>query len=136
MTVGLDADVGERKLEPEYDKEERLARFFGKLAFIALCVIVLVMGSCTMHSNTFDGERERAEAEQMKVQHENRKVQAEEAEVKAVAQSKKTEAIKDLIEKGYNPVGVRCAIEGWSNQADREACERIGLSLGGRLPAE
>lgn len=132
----LEEGIPVPNVKPEYDKEERLARFFGKLAFAALCFIVLTIGSCTMHSNTFDGERERAEAEQMKVQHENRKVQAEEAEVKAVAQSKKTEAIKDLIEKGYNPVGVRCAIEGWSSQADREACERIGLSLGGRLSTE
>jgi len=122
--IGYDEKVAPKT--PEMDKEERLVHFIGKMIFATVVVFIVTVGGCTAHSNYFDGERNLTEAEI---------VQAQAVKVKAQAEvnKAKVESIKQLIDDGINPIGARCAVEGWKNDSDRKLCERIGLVLGGKM---
>jgi hypothetical protein len=87
-------------------------------AATVICIIIMTFAGCSMHSNTYDGERLKGEAEIQRAVTERAKAEAE-------ARKEETLAIERLVGTGINPVAARCAVKGWSSQ-DREACVLAG----------
>lgn len=82
-----------------------------------------IFASCTMHSNTFDGERLKGEAEIQRA-----KTEASIAE--SNAQLEEIKAIERLINSGTNPVAARCAVKGGGTSTDgRKTCLLIGVRV-------
>ena len=91
---------------------ERLITYAVAICFIAL---VLTIGSCTAHSNSYDPKRLKEEAavkeQEVKIQHE-----------RLMFEKERSAAIERLVDKGVNPIAARCAIEGWDKKATDVVC--------------
>jgi len=74
-----------------------------------------------MHSNTFDGERLRGEAE-------IERAQTEAAVAESNARLEEIKAIERLVNNGINPIAARCAVKGWSNY-EKETCLLAGATV-------
>jgi hypothetical protein len=83
--------------------------------------IMLVFGGCTMHSNTFDAERLKGQAEI-----ERSKTEASIA--RSNAQLEEIQAIERLVTSGVNPIAARCAVMGWTN-SEKETCLLAGADV-------
>lgn len=107
---------------------EKLVRMGMYLLTGIVMGMFLLMTTCTIHSNTYDADRTKAEALRMKqvVALEERKTTAKIAIAEKEAETKKTqlETLERLVDKGLNPVAIRCAIGGWKTQAEGHICER------------
>lgn len=79
-----------------------------------ILTLFLIFGGCTMHSNTFDGERLKGKAEIERAITE-REVAASQARLEEI------KAIERLVNSGVGTVAARCAIKGWSPN-DRNTC--------------
>ena len=86
-----------------------------------IVTLFLVFGGCTMHSNTFDGERLRGKAE-------IERAKTEASVAKSKAQLEEVKAIERLVNSGINPVVARCAVKGWSNY-EKETCLLAGATV-------
>jgi len=69
-----------------------------------------------MHSNTFDEERRRADAEYELSRAEHTRASNE-------VELEKVKAIERLISKGTDPIAARCAVKGWDSRDT--TCSRI-----------
>lgn len=96
------------------------------------CILLLTFGSCTMHSNTYDGVRLAGEAEIERTLTERAIAEStahkEQKLAETEANREETLAIERLIGSGVNPVAARCAVKGWSTH-DREACVLAGTRV-------
>jgi len=90
-----------------------------------LVVVFLGMTTCTMHSNTYDDARARADAEKIRAQKELAQIENTTKAKQIEAKAKQIEAIERLIAKGINPVAARCAVEGWKGDSNGQICERV-----------
>ncbi len=92
-----------------------------------LLTMILIMGGCTAHSNTYDAERIQSETELQRVKMEASKAEAEANQAIRIAESNTKKetilAIERLIEGGTNPIAARCAISGWSTKSRDTTCE-------------
>jgi cell division protein FtsL len=89
----------------------RLIRLGMYIAAIVAVIIFLSMTTCTMHSNTYDDERADAEV----------KIQQSENETEVQKETLRLATLERIVEQGANPIAVRCAILGWSNN-NKEVC--------------
>lgn len=99
-----------------------------KIGIYTGTVIVLtlftIFGGCSMHSNTFDGERLKGQAEIQRA-----KTEASVAE--SNTRLEEIKAIERLINSGTNPIAARCAVKGWTG-SDRNACLLAGSKINAR----
>ncbi len=86
-----------------------------------ILTLFTIFGGCSMHSNTFDGERLKGVAEIQRA-----KTEASIAESNAKLEEIK--AIERLINSGTNPIAARCAVKGAVGTSEREACLLVGVS--------
>jgi hypothetical protein len=89
-----------------------------------ILLIMLMMTTCTMHSNTYDADRIREEALKQK---NDVKIAEQEAIVNQAniqAQRESAAIIERLIKAGVNPIAARCGVYGWSSSSmhDDPAC--------------
>lgn len=107
--------------------EERFNKLIVYAIATVISIIVLTLGSCTMHSNTYDEVRLHEEGIAYVV-----KVEAEAAVTRMEIESDaaRTESIKSLIDSGISPIAARCAVEGWKK--DEQTCMTIGLAAGAK----
>jgi len=87
-----------------------------------ILLIMLMMTTCTMHSNTYDGERIREEAAAQKNEIELAKQKAIVRQAEIQADKERLEIIERLIKSGINPVAARCGINGWTVVHDDPTC--------------
>lgn len=109
-------------------ESEKLVRMGMYLATGIVMGVFLLMTTCTIHSNTYDAERTKAEALRMRqeVALEERKTTAKIAIAgkKAETEKMQLETLERLVDKGLNPIAIRCAILGWSKKSEGLICER------------
>ena len=105
----------------EYDLTHPLLKTGIYVGGSIILTLFLVFGGCTMHSNTFDGERLRGEAEIERTITE-REIAASKARQEDVA------TIERLVLNGTHPVAARCAVMGW-NATGRETCLLAGADV-------
>jgi len=77
-------------------------------------MIVLLMTTCTMHSNTYDPARLKEEVafKQVEVEIERAKVDLQKQEL--LKKEHELKIIERLVTLGINPVAARCGVYGWS----------------------
>lgn len=98
------------------------AIYFG---FGAIVLIVLSMTTCTMHSNTYDPERLREEAEIKKVEVEIERTKIDIQRAELAKEQAELNTIERLVKLGVNPIAARCGVHGWQsdrNNNDDTAC--------------
>lgn len=96
--------------------------WYAKAGLLALLIIMLFISSCTVLTSLDDADEARAETESIKAQ-----MEADKANYKAKMEleAARLQTLERLVsEHNYGPMSARCAVEGWSGQYDREACER------------
>lgn len=108
--------------QTQHESETRI------VLYICITVLLIVVGmvSCTMHSNTYDPQREAQETLQTKAESEAtiRKTEAESkaaivtAQANAELEKNKVTLMENLIAKGASPIEARCAIFGWDRDTD------------------
>lgn len=81
-------------------------KFFSYIGLAIAVVFLLTVGSCTMHSNTFDKDRILANAEL-------ERANAASIEASSKAELEQIKAIEALIQGGVDPIAARCAVMGW-----------------------
>ena len=100
-----------------FKDSDQIAKIAIYCATTFLVVLFLSFVGCSMHSNSLDGERNKTEA--IKIE-----AQAKLEEAQSQTELKKIESIKELINKGVNPLAARCAVEGYKDIGDAAICER------------
>jgi hypothetical protein len=100
------------------------------LAFATIITIMLMMTTCTMHSNTYDPARLREEAaiKQAETELATRELEAKKLGIQN--EGEKTKAIERLVRSGVNPVAARCAIMGKSWKGNEDIACIIAASGG------
>jgi hypothetical protein len=94
-------------------------KYIARLILVGVIIVFTIVGGCTAHSNTYDADRKRAEAEY--------KAEAVKGEIaRAEAEQAKIETIRKMtMDGGINPIAARCAVEGWNDRSD--TCKLIGI---------
>jgi len=95
--------------------QQRIERIITYMIGTCIVAFFVTVGSCTMHSNSFDPARLKEEAS------------VKEAEAKLSAQQllhKKEQlaTLERLINQGINPIAARCAVEGWDKNKPDVVC--------------
>ncbi len=80
-------------------------KFIVMIAASVIVALFTVMGGCSMHSNTFDGERLRGQAE-------IERTKTERSVAESNAEKEEILAIERLVYQGVNPIAARCAVKG------------------------
>ncbi len=94
----------------------RTVKFVMYVVSAVILTFFLIVGSCSMHSNTFDAERKRAAAEYELARAEHTRANKE-------VQLEEVKTIERLINKGADPIAARCAVKGWDSRDT--TCARI-----------
>ncbi len=94
----------------------RTVKFIIWAASAVILTFFLIVGSCSMHSNTFDAERRHADAEYEIARAEHTRASKEVA-------LEEVKAIERLVNKGTDPIAARCAVKGWDSRDT--TCARI-----------
>lgn len=104
---------------PLVSPEERMVQFVAKTVAIVVTIIIVSMVGCTMHGNMYEAD---VKAQEVLIEAEKTKQNA------ATAQSRveETKSRERMIEKGANPIAVRCMEEGW--RSDDGVCMAVGVS--------
>lgn len=105
------------KVEIKRSEDERIFRFVGKIIAAVLVIIVLLMTTCTMHSNTYDAARLNGEMEKAKVEGQSLK---ERELIKKEEEENRLKTLERLVAAGANPIAVRCAVLGWTDSNDNK----------------
>lgn len=106
--------------EQQESKERDFVTFLIKVAIGVFCFLVIVVGGCTAHSNTFDEARIRAEAELQKAQTEYTAAQNQ-IRIEEIA------AIERLVKEGVNPFTAACGFQDFNRMTsgDISACAMV-----------
>ncbi|KKM88816.1 hypothetical protein LCGC14_1254990 [marine sediment metagenome] len=94
----------------------RTVKFVMYVVSAVILTFFLIVGSCSMHSNTFDAERRHADAEYELARAEHTRANKE-------VQLEEVKTIERLINKGTDPIAARCAVKGWDSRDT--TCARI-----------
>ena len=94
----------------------RTVKFVMYIVSGILVTFFLVVGSCSMHSNTFDAERRSADAKY-------ELARAERTRASLEADLEEIKAIERLVKNGTDPIAARCAVKGWDSRDT--TCSRI-----------
>ena len=86
-----------------------------------IVTLFLVFGGCTMHSNTFDAERLKGQAE-------IERAKTESSVAASKARMEEIKAIERLVAAGTHPIAARCAIKGYTER-ERETCLFAGADV-------
>lgn len=111
----MDSLLDKEEMTPaDVKKIANKAIYFG---FGAIVLIVLSMTTCTMHSNTYDPERLREEAEMKKVEVEIERAKIDIHRAELTKEQAELKTLERLVKLGVNPIAARCGVYGW--QSDR-----------------
>ena len=116
------ASLGETPKETT--PSERVIRFVSALIFGFFVILVLTIGSCSMHNHVYESDVIAAETKKV----------AEQAKVdiaKYTAEQAKIETIKQMVERGVNPVAANCAVEG-VDPSNHDVCLAVGINIGNK----
>ena len=118
----------------DHAEKSNLIRLAMYIASGTVLCIFISFTACTMHSNTYDVARSKAEAlrlkEEVLIQMEKGKAKIRIAETKMDAEAKRLDAMERLVIKGINPLAARCAVEGWDKESEGAICERASQKTG------
>jgi hypothetical protein len=112
----------DNKIEVTPDDWKKLANRGMWMGSVLIFSTIMLMTTCTMHSNTYDPERLREEAAIRQVEAEIERIKVEVDREAIRARQEATKAIERLIAKGVNPVAARCGIKGWSLNTEEMPC--------------
>ncbi|KKK71783.1 hypothetical protein LCGC14_2910480 [marine sediment metagenome] len=94
----------------------RTVKFIAYVLSGVLLTFFLIVGSCSMHSNTFDAERRHADAAYELARAEHTRASNE-------VDLEKVKTIERLIKNGTDPIAARCAVKGWDSRDT--TCSRL-----------
>jgi len=118
----------------DHTEKSKLVSLGMYIASGTLICIFLFFTACTMHSNTYDTARSKAEAlvlkEEVTIQRVKSQAATAIAEAKRDAEAKRLDAMERLVIKGINPLAARCAVEGWNKESEGAICERASQKTG------
>ena len=99
-----------RKLE-EHEAEQRTWNLVIWLVFCFFALLIITIGGCVAHSNSYDGLRAQHKVALTDTNN-ARRIEIANIEVQM------SEKINDLVRDGHSPITARCAIRGWGETSD------------------
>ncbi len=110
----IDEDL-KKEAETEKSAFFKTTSLISYLVFAFLTILILSMVTCTMHSNTYDGERlrENAVVEQGKV--DLKKVELQIKQTQADIERERLQTVEKMVANGLNPIAAHCAVYGFND---------------------
>lgn len=102
------------KIEVTPDDWKKITNRGMWMVFALVFGTVLLMTTCTMHSNTYDPARLREEAAIRQVEAEIERTRVEVERQQLAIQTERLKTLERLVKLGVNPVAARCGIMGGS----------------------